>query len=49
MKQTEGRYKGHPWFWYPDFGVYFCETTPKYLSADTLDELYKMIDNYVPD
>ena len=22
MKKKEGRYKGHYWYWYPDFGVY---------------------------
>ena len=44
MKKTEGRYKGYYWYWYPDFGVYCCGTTPRRLSADTLDELYRLID-----
>lgn len=44
MKQTEGRYQGHPWFWYSDFGVYVCETASKTLCADMLDDLYKLID-----
>ena len=47
MNKTEGRYKSHPWFWCPDFGVYCCETVPKFVSADTLYELYKVIEEYV--
>ena len=49
MKKTEGKYKGYYWYWYPDFGVYCCGTTPKHLWADTLKELKKLIDEYVPE